>query len=70
MIFAEHLHNFGSVGKLVKGVDGDAKMLLDEGDSRQSCDQEGARANITNFPTEPQFLLKSDPETLSVRVVC
>jgi hypothetical protein len=52
----------------VKGVDGDAKMLLDESDSRQSCDQEGARPNITNFPTEPQFLLKSDPETLSVGI--
>jgi hypothetical protein len=52
----------------VKGVDGDAKMLLDEGGSRQSCDQEGAPAIIINFPTEPQFLLKSDPETLSVGI--
>jgi hypothetical protein len=27
-------HKIGSVGELVKGVDGDGKMSLDEGDSR------------------------------------
>src|SRR6266542_3295171 len=43
----------GSVGKLVKGVDGGGKMSLDEGNSRCSCDQEGAGPNITNFPTVP-----------------
>jgi hypothetical protein len=48
----------GSVGKLVKGVDGDGKMSLDEGNSRRSYDQEGAGLNITNFPPEP-FLCES-----------
>ena len=37
----------------MKGVDGDGKMSLDEGDSRRSYDQEGDGLNITNFPTEP-----------------
>ena len=42
----------GSVGTLVKGVDGDGKMSLDEGNSRRSCDQEGDGLNITNILTE------------------
>jgi hypothetical protein len=45
----------GSVGKLVKGVDGGGKMSLDEGNSRCSCDQEGAGLNIINFPPEPIY---------------
>jgi hypothetical protein len=54
--------NIGSVGKLVKGVDGYGKMSLNEGNSRRSCDQEGANLNITNFPTEPNI---SESDTFS-----
>jgi hypothetical protein len=43
----------GSGGKLVKGVDGDEKISLDEDNSRCSYNQEGAGLNITNFPPEP-----------------
>jgi hypothetical protein len=45
----------GSGGKLVKGVDGDEKISLDEDNSRCSYNQEGAGLNITNFDTGGEF---------------
>jgi len=41
------------IGKLVKWIDGDEKMLLGGDNSRCSYNQKGAGLNITNFPPEP-----------------
>jgi hypothetical protein len=42
------------IGKLVKWIDGDEKMLLGGDNSRCSYNQKGAGLNITNLPTEPR----------------
>ena len=58
----------GSVGKLVKGVDGDEKISLDEDNSRCSYNQEGAGLHITNFPPEPNDFRSNIPRHLICKV--